>query len=260
MSSLVERYAERIAGLLSCLDRVVIMGTLPGACYAQGMTHFLYRRGVRIFDYPQFAKPLADQVSQRRASGRRSGHGHRARQEAQQLSQGGAGAAGAGTAWRSSRPGACDLGNGSLRCLPALARQADPQDLHPAGQRQVPALLFLFRGRQVRTDLPARPDLGTVPPAILLQRPQLAGAQAGRPRHRLHHGRQRLRADRGLAACAGPGRQPGAGAVASRIGSLCHAVLPGRRGIRAGLPLEPDAGGIRHRPGVPLHRHAWSAL
>lgn len=62
MSSLVDRYAPRIAGQLSCLDRVVIMGTLPGACYAQGMTHILYRRGVRIFDYAQFAKPLADQV------------------------------------------------------------------------------------------------------------------------------------------------------------------------------------------------------
>jgi hypothetical protein len=62
MSSLVERYAQRILGQLSCLDRVVIMGTLPGVCYAEGMTAILYRRGVRIFDYAQFAKPLAEQV------------------------------------------------------------------------------------------------------------------------------------------------------------------------------------------------------
>jgi hypothetical protein len=62
MSSLVERYAQRVVGQLSCLDRVVITGTLPGACYAEGMTGILYRRGVRIFDYAQFAKPMAEQV------------------------------------------------------------------------------------------------------------------------------------------------------------------------------------------------------
>ena len=38
------------------------------------------------------------------------------------------------------------------------------------------------------------------------------------------------------------------------------AVLPGIRCVRAVLSLEPDAGGIRHRPGVPLHRHARPAL
>ena len=64
MSSLVEHYAQKISGQLSCLDRVVIMGTLPGACYAEGMTAILYRRGIRIFDYPNFAKPLADEVKQ----------------------------------------------------------------------------------------------------------------------------------------------------------------------------------------------------
>lgn len=62
MPSLVERYGQCVVGQLSCLDRVVIMGTLPGACYAEGMTGILYRRGIRVFDYARFAKPLADQV------------------------------------------------------------------------------------------------------------------------------------------------------------------------------------------------------
>ena len=35
---------------------------------------------------------------------------------------------------------------------------------------------------------------------------------------------------------------------------------PVSRCVRTVLPLEPDAGGIRHRPGVPLHHHARSAL
>ena len=62
MSCLVERYEQRIVGEVSCLDWVVIMGTLPGACYAEGMTALLYRRGIRIFDYAQFTKPLAEQI------------------------------------------------------------------------------------------------------------------------------------------------------------------------------------------------------
>ena len=49
--SLTERYRDRLAGVLSCYDRIVITGTLPGACYAQGMTSFRYSRGIRIFDY-----------------------------------------------------------------------------------------------------------------------------------------------------------------------------------------------------------------
>ena len=66
--SLVERYDERIAGVLSCYDRVVITGTLPGVCYAEGMTRFLHANGVRIFDYPQFAMTLRDRVRERAAS------------------------------------------------------------------------------------------------------------------------------------------------------------------------------------------------
>ena len=56
--SLVERYGGQIAGVLSCYDRVVITGTLPGVCYADGMTRFLNACGIRIFDYPQFAMTL----------------------------------------------------------------------------------------------------------------------------------------------------------------------------------------------------------
>src|ERR1700737_665421 len=66
--SLTERYDDRIAGVLSCYDRVVVTGTLPTVCYAAGMTKFLYAIGVRIFDYPQFALTLRDRVRERAAS------------------------------------------------------------------------------------------------------------------------------------------------------------------------------------------------
>lgn len=59
---LTERYRERMVGVLSCYDRIVITGTLPGVCYAGGMTSFLYSRGIRIFDYARFAEPLRERI------------------------------------------------------------------------------------------------------------------------------------------------------------------------------------------------------
>lgn len=64
-TQLVNRYAANMRGVLSCYDRILITGTLPGACYAGGMTSFLYSRGIRIFDYAQFAEPLRDRVRAR---------------------------------------------------------------------------------------------------------------------------------------------------------------------------------------------------
>lgn len=64
-TALTDRYAANLHGVLSCYDRIIITGTLPGACYAGGMTSFLYSRGIRIFDYPRFAEPLRERIRQR---------------------------------------------------------------------------------------------------------------------------------------------------------------------------------------------------
>jgi hypothetical protein len=61
---LTERYAEQIAGVISCYDRLVIMGTLPGVCYAEGMATYLRTHGVRLFDYPRFVEPLRQEIRQ----------------------------------------------------------------------------------------------------------------------------------------------------------------------------------------------------
>jgi hypothetical protein len=45
-----ERYPDQIAGVLSCYDRMILQGTLPGWCYDQGMTAFLYARQIKIPD------------------------------------------------------------------------------------------------------------------------------------------------------------------------------------------------------------------
>lgn len=59
---LTERHAGQIAGVLSCYDRVIIQGILPHFCYAMGMTAYLTKRRIRIFDFTQFAKPLTDAI------------------------------------------------------------------------------------------------------------------------------------------------------------------------------------------------------
>ena len=61
------RYCGRCLGVLSCYDRILITGTLPGACFAGGMTHILYSKGVRIFGYAQFTAPLRDRVREQAA-------------------------------------------------------------------------------------------------------------------------------------------------------------------------------------------------
>src|SRR3989338_857242 len=50
-TQLVNRYAANMRGVWSC--------------YAGGMTSFLYSRGIRIFDYAQFAEPLRDRIRAR---------------------------------------------------------------------------------------------------------------------------------------------------------------------------------------------------
>jgi hypothetical protein len=59
---LTERHAPQIAGVLSCYDRLIVQGTLPVFCYAEGMTAYLTKRRIRIFDFTQFAKPLTDAI------------------------------------------------------------------------------------------------------------------------------------------------------------------------------------------------------
>lgn len=59
---LTERYRSQIAGALSCYDRIIIQGTVPGWCYARGMTEYFYTHQIRIFDYPKWAEPLREAI------------------------------------------------------------------------------------------------------------------------------------------------------------------------------------------------------
>ena len=61
---ITEQYKEQIQGVLSCYDRVILRGTIPGWCFAQGMTAYLNTVRVPLFNYPQWALALNNQVHQ----------------------------------------------------------------------------------------------------------------------------------------------------------------------------------------------------
>ena len=60
--TLEEKYKERISGVLNCYDRIVITGSVQPWCYAKGMTGYLYKQGIRIFDYTKFAEPMREKI------------------------------------------------------------------------------------------------------------------------------------------------------------------------------------------------------
>lgn len=62
MTLITERYADKILGVLSCFDRVVITGMLVDIGYAGAMAATLSERGFRLFDYTRFTEPLRDEI------------------------------------------------------------------------------------------------------------------------------------------------------------------------------------------------------
>jgi hypothetical protein len=62
MELIIDRHKEKISGIISCYDRIIITGTIPVICYSQGMTSYLYSKKIRIFDYPRFAEPYRERL------------------------------------------------------------------------------------------------------------------------------------------------------------------------------------------------------
>jgi hypothetical protein len=61
---ITEQYKEQIRGVLSCYDRIIISGTIPVWCFAEGMTSVLHSYNIRIFDYPEWAKSFKEEIRQ----------------------------------------------------------------------------------------------------------------------------------------------------------------------------------------------------
>lgn len=62
MKLLTEQYADKIKGVISTYDRIILQGNLPGFNYADGMTAYLKSKNIRIFDYPDFASKFRDEI------------------------------------------------------------------------------------------------------------------------------------------------------------------------------------------------------
>ncbi len=58
----IDQYSKQIPGVLHCYDRIIIQGTIPGICYAGGMTSYLYANKIKIFDYQKFAAPYREEI------------------------------------------------------------------------------------------------------------------------------------------------------------------------------------------------------
>jgi len=62
MNSFIERHQDKISGVLSCFDRVVITGPWPDICHAEAMGGYLGYHKIRLFDYPRWAEPLREEL------------------------------------------------------------------------------------------------------------------------------------------------------------------------------------------------------
>lgn len=61
---LTDKYADKIYGTITCYDRMIIQGYIPGWSHADAMTKYLNVNKIRIFDYADFSQPLTEQVRQ----------------------------------------------------------------------------------------------------------------------------------------------------------------------------------------------------
>ena len=64
MFKFFENNKNKIEGFVGCFDRIRLKGHLQGYAYPAAMQHHLYKEDIRIFDYPQYAKQLADKYKE----------------------------------------------------------------------------------------------------------------------------------------------------------------------------------------------------
>ncbi|MBF0462481.1 MAG: MarR family transcriptional regulator [Magnetococcales bacterium] len=62
MLPFIKRHADKILGVISCFDRILVTGTFPQICHAQAMASHLTAEDVRLFDYPLWAEPLREMI------------------------------------------------------------------------------------------------------------------------------------------------------------------------------------------------------
>jgi len=58
----LKKYSSKIEGAISCIDRMIISGTLERWGYSQAMHSYLITNNIRVFDFPKFAKKFNEQI------------------------------------------------------------------------------------------------------------------------------------------------------------------------------------------------------
>lgn len=61
---LTDKHADKIYGIVTCYDRMIIQGYIPTWSYAEAMTKYLKTNNIRIFDFSNFSQPLTEQIRQ----------------------------------------------------------------------------------------------------------------------------------------------------------------------------------------------------
>lgn len=56
------KYSNRIEGTISCIDRMIISGTLDQWGYSKAMQSYLITNNIKVFDFPKFAKKFNEQI------------------------------------------------------------------------------------------------------------------------------------------------------------------------------------------------------
>jgi hypothetical protein len=64
MANFIKQHNDKIEGMISCFDRVILTGTVEGLGYAQGITNYFYANKIRIFDFTKWAEPFRDEIRQ----------------------------------------------------------------------------------------------------------------------------------------------------------------------------------------------------
>ncbi len=59
---ITEKHPDEINRIITCYDRMIIQGYIPGWSHAEGMTSYFYAIDIRIFYYSSFSQPLTEQI------------------------------------------------------------------------------------------------------------------------------------------------------------------------------------------------------
>ncbi len=62
---ITDKHPDEINGIITCYDRMIIQGYIPGWSHAEGMTSYFYANDTRIFDYSSFSQPLTEQIARK---------------------------------------------------------------------------------------------------------------------------------------------------------------------------------------------------